>query len=121
MTGLNGLFSMILALLFTHEMDAVRNKEWRMFIGLKDLPEETAYRLFLLLHIPLYTAVLLVLINGTETIGFYLVDLFMIFHAITHYLFRNHPNNRLTNRLSQGIINAAGALALIHLILFHLW
>ncbi|MFQ7237062.1 MAG: DUF6713 family protein, partial [Enterococcus hulanensis] len=40
-TGLTILFALELALLLTHEMDAIRHKEWRMFVFLKDLPEQT--------------------------------------------------------------------------------
>jgi hypothetical protein len=31
------LFALILALLFVHEMDAIRAKEWKMFVGLKNM------------------------------------------------------------------------------------
>nr|WP_260456143.1 DUF6713 family protein [Enterococcus gilvus] len=47
-TGLTILFALELALLLTHEMDAIRHKEWRMFVFLKDLPEQTAYWVFTL-------------------------------------------------------------------------
>lgn len=120
MIGLTMLFSIVLALLFIHEMDAIRNKEWQMFIGLKDLSDEAAYRLFLLLHLPLYVIVLFLVIHGSGKMGFYLVDIFLIVHTIIHYLFRKHPKNQLTNRLSRVIINSAGCLALMHLILFSL-
>lgn len=59
---LNVLFAIELALLLTHEMDAVRHKEWQMFIGLKDLPEGTAYWLFTLPHIILYTLIIVFLL-----------------------------------------------------------
>lgn len=37
MTNLiNGFFALELGLLLTHEMDAIRHKEWEMFIFLKD-------------------------------------------------------------------------------------
>ncbi|MEO1772436.1 DUF6713 family protein [Candidatus Enterococcus ferrettii] len=114
------LFSIALALLFIHEMDAIRNKEWQMFIGLRDLSDETAYRFFLLLHIPLYVVALFLVIYGSGKMGFYLVDMFLILHTIIHYLFRRHPKNKLTNRLSKVIINSAGCSALIHLIMFSL-
>lgn len=32
-----------LTLLFVHEMDAIRRKEWKMFIFLKDLNEDLEY------------------------------------------------------------------------------
>jgi len=55
------LFSVILSLLFLHEMDAVRNAEWKMFVILKDMDETKAYRIFTLLHLPLYAALLCML------------------------------------------------------------
>ena len=59
------------ALLFAHEMDAVRKQEWKMFIVLKDMKNEKAYLVFLSLQIPLYTAVLMLLFH-----------LFLILHFI---------------------------------------
>ena len=110
MTNLiNGFFALELGLLLTHEMDAIRHKEWEMFIFLKDLPENTAYLVFTLPHILLYALVLFFLL--------YVVDIFVICHLFIHFIFRRHPNNQLTGFWSLVIINLAGIIAAVHLIL----
>ncbi|MEM5012432.1 DUF6713 family protein [Niallia taxi] len=46
------------SLFLLHEMDAIRRSEWRMFIVLKDTEDSTAYMVFTLIHLPLYTIIL---------------------------------------------------------------
>ena len=117
MTNLiNGFFALELGLLLTHEMDAIRHKEWEMFIFLKDLPENTAYLVFTLPHILLYALVLFFLLLNNITI-LYVVDIFVICHLFIHVIFRRHPNNQLTGFWSLVIINLAGIIAAVHLIL----
>jgi len=114
------VFVSLVSLLFIHEMDAIRQREWRMFVGLKDLPDEATYRIFLLVHLPLYVAALFILASGAglaRTILYYALDAFLIAHAIIHFGFRNHPNNGFTSALSKAIIYSMGILALIHLCL----
>lgn len=113
---LNGLFALELALLLTHEMDAVGQKEWKLFIFLKDLPQQAAYWVFTLPHIVLYALVLFFLLLKC-TIIFYVVDLFLICHLLLHFFFRKHPENQLTGFWSKLIINSAGIIAGIHLFL----
>ena len=110
------IFILELSLLFTHEMDAIRRQEWKMFIFLKNLTDEKAYKIFLLLHIPLYTAILLVLFSSFMNIGNYIVDIFLIIHMLIHFLFRKNPANELNGKISKGIINSAGLFAIIHLL-----
>lgn len=58
------LFIFMITLLLIHEMDAIRTKEWRMFIVLKDMPDEKAYKIFTLAHIPLYFIAIFVMVRG---------------------------------------------------------
>ena len=114
----NALFALQLALLFTHEMDAVYRKEWKMFIVLKDMNDEKACRIFMLAHIPLYALLILLLLSSFSKIGFYIADIFLIAHLFLHLGFRKNPANKMNNTLSKCIIISAGLLAFIHLILF---
>ncbi len=111
------ILSLELALLFTHEMDAIRHKEWNMFIILKDMHEKKAYQFFMLLHVPLYALVLFLLFSNHQKSAVFVIDLFLIGHMFVHRGFKNHPANNLGNPLSKILINAAGLLAIIHLIL----
>lgn len=111
-----GIFALELALLFTHEMDAIRKQEWNMFIILKDMPDEKAYHTFMLLHIPLYTAIILLLFSDFRQIGFYIVDAFLMIHLLIHWGFCNHPANKLNGGISKAIISGAGLLSIPHLL-----
>jgi len=111
------VFVIGLSLLLVHEMDAIRSKEWKMFIGLRSIEERVAYRLFALFHIPLYCAALLLLLSEHYDVGWIIVDVFLIAHALVHVVFRKHKENQF-DAFSYSIIYAAGACGLLHLVLF---
>jgi hypothetical protein len=114
------LFSVILSLLLVHEMDAIRAKEWKMIIVLKNMSEEAAYRLFTLIHIPLYVAVIFMLFHGGAVASYLLkivIDVFLLGHAIIHFGFRKHSDNGFKTWFSKSIIYSMSALALFHLCL----
>ena len=48
------LYYLGIAALFTHELDAVLNMEWRLLYHLRTLPDITASSLFVGLHFPLF-------------------------------------------------------------------
>ncbi len=109
------LFVVNLSLLFVHEMDAVKNREWRMFIILKNMEDEKAGRIFQVLHIPLYAAVLLLLLSPARQVMFYVLDIFLILHAGIHFCFRHYENNAFTSVFSNLVIYIMGAVAAVHL------
>lgn len=117
--ALQGILALELALLFAHEMDAVRKQEWKMFVILRDMEDQKAYEIFLLLHIPIYTAILFLLLSRSFAIGYLVVDAFLIVHLFIHWLFRNHSANRFHNGISKSIIISAGVLAFVHLLLIY--
>jgi len=112
------LFVLVFALLLIHEMDAVRAKEWKMFIILKDLPDKKAYVIFTVIHIPLYFAAIFMITQaGTPTVLIlqYAIDIFLVCHAVIHYCFKRHPENRFTSAFSKAMIYSAGVLAIVHM------
>ena len=87
------LFLIILAIFMLHEMDAIRTKEWRIFVFLKDLKEETAYIIFSIVHLPLYFIFFLLLTNwdiDIKNLFTLIINMLLILHAIVHYSFKNH-------------------------------
>ncbi len=110
------IFALNLSLLFIHEMEAIRYKEWKMFIILKDMEENKAYTVFLLLHIPLYVSYLLLLMSSFFNVAYYIADIFLIAHLLIHICFRNHKDNRFNNTISMSIITLMGILSTIHLV-----
>ncbi len=114
------LFAVNFSLLLLHEMDAIRAKEWKMFIILKDMPEETAYIAFSLIHFPLYIWVIFSVSqywNGSYALVWLIADVFLILHAGVHLLFRKHADNGFKSAYSNMLIYAMAALSAAHLIM----
>jgi len=113
---LNVLLALNLSLLFMHEMDAIKAKEWRLFVFLKDLEDELAYKIFTIIHLPLYFVLLYSIIERSTT-AYIVLDVFLIGHTVAHALFeRYHPRYEFKNRLSRAIIYPMGVVAIIHLV-----
>ncbi|MGX9757296.1 DUF6713 family protein [Clostridioides difficile] len=110
------LFAINLSLLFVHEMEAIRFQEWKMFIVLKGMEDKRAYLIFLLLHIPLYTLIIWLLLSPFFKLGFYITDIFLMAHLILHLCFLQHKSNKLNNALSMSIIVLMGTLSTLHFI-----
>lgn len=107
------------SLLLTHEMDAVRRREWRIFPLLRRIADDArGYTVFTAIHVPLYVALLWALfpggaINRPVAIGF---DVFCAIHVLLHRLFRNHPRYQFNNPFSWSLIIGAGIAGGIDLV-----
>ncbi len=91
-----------------------------MFAIFKDIPDENAYKIFTLAHLPIYFLVLWIMAQGGAKAKFILycmTDIFLISHAVIYHLFKN---NRFTSGLSKILIYSMAVLAVIHLLLFYL-
>ncbi len=98
-----------LGLFFTHEMDAVRCREWRIFPLLEWMEERTAMLWFVWLHVPLF-ALLIWGATAGQTLFGVLFGGFCIVHGLLHWLYERHPRNEFRNPLSRTIIwSCAGA------------
>lgn len=120
MNYLSIIFIVNLGLLYLHQLDATRRKEWKMFIILKDMPEEKAYVVFSLLQLPLLCLILFMFLQPViyvHIVLYVLLDVFYVLHCVVHYVFKKHKNNRFDSRYSKLLINAMGWLGAIHLIL----
>jgi hypothetical protein len=82
------LFALTVAFLTVHELDAVRNHEWRFIFAPFPVDDETAYRLFTALHVPLFGVVLTLYPVPAFQVG---LDVFAVAHAGAHLVLRNHP------------------------------
>ncbi len=108
------------SLFFPHEMDAIRTKEWKMFIFFKNMREETAYRIFAGVHFPLYFIMMFFIIQENDKIRlcfFIVLDILLILHTFVHFIFRNNKNNGFLSRYSKVIIYLTGTVAIINLLL----
>ncbi|MDQ0172822.1 DUF6713 family protein [Paenibacillus tundrae] len=110
------LFLFNLSLFLLHEMDAIRRSEWRLFIVLKDMEDDKAFKYFTWIHLPLYTVILSLLFSSYQSIAFWILDIFFIIHTVLHFFFEKHPRNEFKNSFSRSIIYFMGLGATIHLI-----
>jgi len=109
-----------LSLLLTHELDAVKRHEWRIFPGLSNLKDNLSYHLFVVLHIPLFIMILWFLCHPSEYVHFWFqisVDGFLIIHLGLHHFFKAHDKYEFTQQFSRVIINLMALTGLIHMIL----
>ena len=114
------LFVLNFSLLLLHEMDAIRAKEWKMFAVLKNMKEQSGYIAFSLLHLPLYCWVIFIISqtwSGGYALVWLLTDVFLIIHALIHFLFRNHYDNGFTTAYSMILIYGMAGLSAVHLVL----
>ena len=108
-------FLMALALLFTHELDAVRCREWRIFPLTAFLDDEIGMRVFILAHVPLF-AIIIFFAGRSLTAGgdaFSLgMAIFCVVHAFIHWAYERHPKCEFRNTLSRAIIWSCAAAGL---------
>ena len=111
-------FFMGLAFILTHELDAVKQHEWRMFPLTFWLPERPGYLIFTALHVLLFTLLFLNLygVNGVNRGLVKGLDIFFIVHVGLHLLFLAHPKNEFSSRFSWVLIGGAGLSGLVDLI-----
>lgn len=105
-----------LSLLLIHEMDAIRRKEWKLFVFLKNMDDEKAYSIFTAAHLPLYALVLFLVGTNSNvviiTMG-WIISIFLIFHGIIHWFFRRKESNAFNRVFSKLIIYSMSCVAVI--------
>jgi hypothetical protein len=117
---MNYLFLLNISLLILHEMDAIRRKEWKLFIVLKDMQEERGYLVFSLLHLPLCFIILyFIMDNGSPYYHVFtlVINGFLIFHGGIHLLFRNNRDNKFRGVYPNMVIFLMSILAALQLVL----
>jgi len=108
-----------LAFILTHEMDAIRAREWRIFPFTAWLEDKTGYLVFTALHVPLYLLLFWGLYSASgPNRGLILgLDLFFIVHVFLHLLFLRHPKNGFASAFSWALILGAGVAGLLDLLI----
>jgi hypothetical protein len=116
----DALFFLTLGMLFTHELDAMPNHEWRGLPGLGALPDDVAMVAFVVLHVPLFAAVVAFVaspIERTRTIARFVVAGFVVVHAGLHALSMGDPGYEFSSLLSTSLIFGGGVLGALYLAL----
>jgi hypothetical protein len=99
----NIIFYIGMSTLFTHEIDAIINHEWRLLPLLGWLTDEYGEIVFILIHIPLF-AILIALVASTNIktrslsrIG---ISIFLVIHGLLHVVFMRSTSYEFTSTLS---------------------
>lgn len=116
------LFYLGISALFTHELDAVINMEWRLLYHLRTLPDVTASSLFVALHFPFFFVFLFISHHKTALVRerFRLaVCLFLVIHGVLHFRLSNDPLYFFEGFLSNAYIASASLIGLLYIVLLH--
>ncbi len=115
----NALFYLGLGTLFTHELDAIANHEWRIMPILRALPEQTGMSTFVLLHIPLFAVLVALVASNDERLrrlsrlG---VSVFLLIHAGLHVWYANEADYEFASTLSNALIFGGALFGGLHLV-----
>ncbi|MGH1365871.1 MAG: DUF6713 family protein [Calditrichia bacterium] len=116
------LFYAGLAFILTHEMDAIYNKEWRIFPLTYWMSDKAGYSVFTLTHVPLYIWIFYSLFSPDISPESKLVfkkglDIFLIVHVFLHIALAFYPQNTFRSATSWFLIIGAGLCGALHLFL----
>jgi hypothetical protein len=107
-----GLFVTVVSVLLVHELDAIRQGEWRFFFAPTAISDESAYRIFTALHAP---AFVLLLGSMNSSVVQLAIDSFAIVHGLLHFGLRNHPLVEFESWFSRFWIISGTVLGAVHL------
>ena len=112
------LVQLMLAVLFTHELDAITQSEWRLLYVLRGLSDEQGRWWFVAMHVPLFWTLIVLthhtrdLVHSVSRRG---LAMFCIIHAVLHWRLANDPLSTFSSPLSWGLILGSAALGAAYL------
>jgi len=104
------VFYLGLGLLFTHELDAMPNHEWRVLPLLRMLPDSAGQVAFVVAHVPIFAVVIAFVASLNLRVrrrAEALAAAFLVVHAILHWAFSGHDAYEFETRLSSILIYGA--------------
>ena len=113
--ALDLVYYLMVGAFFTHELDAIKRREWRILPLTSFLPDRIGEQTFIWFHVPLF-AVLLFGGDG-QAVNNVRIGLatFAIIHVGLHWLYRNHPANEFNTTSSWALIVGTGLLGTAYL------
>lgn len=113
-------FYLGLGLLFTHELDAVPNHEWRGMPLLGALPDETGIWVFIAAHVPLFAVLIALVASRNERVraaSRLAIAAFLVLHGFLHALSASDPTYEFSSGLSRFLIFGGAACGALYLVL----
>ena len=104
----------------SHELDAVRQHEWRLLYILRGLPEALAEQVFIAVHVPLFAVLIWLLHHPRNTLraaSRVLLMAFLVIHVGLHLRLSGHALYTFHAPLSVALIWLAGLAGLGYLAL----
>lgn len=101
------LVSLMLALLFAHELDAVSQSEWRLLYVLRGLSDTQGRDWFVALHVPVFWALWMLIYHARariQHISRICLALFCIVHCGLHLRLHADPLSTFASPLSWSLI-----------------
>ena len=108
------------AFLLAHELDAVAQSEWRLLPLLNLLTDETAYKTFVALHVPIVVLLIWLFTHPSTIVRWrsrLALDAFLCAHALVHWLMSGDAEYTFHSPLSEAMIYGGGAVGLIHILM----
>ena len=106
--------------LFTHEIDAIPNHEWRGMPLLGTLRDESGMLVFIAAHVLLFAVLIALVASKDERIRRFSrlgISAFIVVHALLHVLSAGAPTYEFSSRLSRLLIFGGAGLGGLYLIL----
>jgi hypothetical protein len=108
------------AALFTHELDAVVNMEWRLLYHLRTLPDVTAEAAFIGMHLPMFFAFFYFGHHPKAIIRErfrLIIAIFLVVHSALHFRLSDDPLYQFEGVISNAYIYGATLFGLLFIIL----
>jgi hypothetical protein len=114
------IFCLGIGFLFTHEMDAMLNNEWRVMPLTSWLSNESGQKIFLLAHIPLFAVLAALIASSNETIRNrtqVVISAFLAIHGVLHVAFMSQQQYKFESIESNLLIFGGAVCGAIFLFL----
>jgi hypothetical protein len=113
-------FYLGLGSLFTHEIDAIPNHEWRGLPLLGSMSDDSAMAVFIAAHVPLF-AIMIALVGRKEErirgLSRLAISAFIVVHGLLHALSAGEPTYEFSSGLSRLLIFGGAAFGALYLVL----
>jgi len=116
----NLIFYSGLGLLFTHELDAMPNHEWRVMPVLRGLTDDFGADIFLLAHVPIFAIIVALVASLSPNVRAktrLVASAFLVIHGILHIAFSGQPAYEFSSSVSMFLIYAAAGCGLLYVLL----